>query len=135
MDGESIKELYYMKALYVYENLDFERGGDPKKYLKIGAWQKNALKKELQDLVKRHGGFYRITNVNKDSEYNHYIRGTYNNKEYFDKSRIIRYDYRENKFFYSYQKAGAMWAMNSLEDAIEEIEQSIIDAPPRELNL
>ena len=116
-----------MKALCVYESLDFERGKDPKTTLRIGQWQKQSMEDELRELTHRHGGASRVEDI-EDRTGESYLKGIYQNPKYFNSERWILYNYKNNEFFYSYPEADFLFLMTSLDDAIEEIEQGIMDS-------
>lgn len=53
-----------LKAQFVYENLDFERGQDPKDALGIGNHMEKAkrqLRKAMKEITSEYGGNYRIS--------------------------------------------------------------------------
>ena len=56
-----------MRAQFVYENLNFERGKDPKEAMNIGIWKHKIIKKAMEKMANDYGKKMEV--FDEDSEY------------------------------------------------------------------
>jgi len=110
-----------MRAKFIYESIDFERGKKPSEALEIGKFQMTAIKRVIEDLGKK----YKTTPEVLDSNPEHYSTGIAIGK-YFYTLEIYRKKYyaswklldsnANNYRSFDNIKEAKEWIINSIED-------------------
>ncbi len=108
-----------MKAQFVYERLDFERGQDPKKALKVGLWAKKEMEEIFQRLKEKFGGDYEISSEDGS------VIGYYKHHRFGSKGRIIKYNYQDGSFEMSWPGFGKWIPMKNLDEFEHEVFQDL----------
>ena len=91
-----------MKAQFVYERLDFERGQDPKGSMKIGRWVEKEMKEIFDFIVDRHKGTYTV-----DREYP-LVKGFYKNDLFGSGGRYLVYNLETGRKFMTWPGSDAI---------------------------
>lgn len=89
-----------MKAHFVYEALNFEKGMDPKKTLNIGRWMVEKIEIVMDHLVSEFGGSYTMKREPN------YIECFYMNDLFSSGGRLIRYNFDDRSLSMSFPGMG-----------------------------
>ena len=98
-----------LKAQFVYENMDFERGKDPKDTLQIGRWMERKIKDVMEEFVQKYGGSYEIERTDQG------VNGFYGNEMFSSGGRSIHYDFHTKNLSFSFPDWGRSQTIPSLD--------------------
>ena len=109
-----------MKAQFVSEKVNFERGIDPRKSLGVGMWMEIEMEQMMERLEKRFGGSHIIKR--QDSV----IGGTYYNDMFSSKGRIILYDVNSKSFKFTFPGMGRVMPIKDLDYFEEDVHSDLL---------
>lgn len=108
-----------MKAQFVYENLNFEKGIDPKQSLNIGRWMAEKIEDVMDRLVSKFGGNY---TMKREPDF---IEGFYENSMFMSGGRFIRYTFDNRSLSMSFPGMGHYLDIKDLDIFEDEVSSDL----------
>lgn len=108
-----------MKARFVHESVNFERGKEPKESMGVGMWMELKIQEMMERMVETYGGSYTITREGST------IEGFYSNDLFSSKGRSIIYNIKNKTFSFSFPGMGTMMEIKDLAWWEDEVDKDL----------